>query len=1414
MRNLKKFLALVLALMMVVSVMITVSATTFTDADKIGEDYEDAVDVLTTIGVLHGTSDTTFSPTSEITRAEMAAIVYRIMTGDVKDENVKQLSGYDNDFTDVPKDAWYEPYVSYCNNSGWLVGDGKGHFMPKDPVDGHQVLAVLLRCLGYDQPGEFTGPDWRIKTAKIAKEQRITDGLKADVKLEKPLQRQQVAQLTYNVALVAQRVRWTSAFGYTTYGIDGEKMGNLITVPKTTDVKFDLDEWGEPKKGTNTATFHAPIKDVTKDIDVAAPKPLMDPFYVAKDHCDVAKALSLTEDQKFTVYTNGKENNTELTLKALSETDMVGAQGRYTAIYKVNGTYSIVYKDTLLAKVTDVKAATFDKNDHLKTDATLTLEVYDVKDDKTTATLKNGKDDWTYTKDQYLLVNYHQDTAKVDTAVKSFTEDNNDDTKINWKDYYTFLGEPETFEGSQTLVSKNANKHTIDGTAYDDNNRYALDEAKDTMKVPFVWYKDTQGNVIGSTAKSPENGYGVINRIWAVNSDDDGSTTVKATVTYMNGDIGTINVGNLVYFTGKAGVAVTTAGAGLEGGKATYTDSNTNVMKVMTGGDKFYVSDSYDANKTADEKGESIIAGHMFKIVPSTDVKGAYDFIEVAGANSTTDLKIAANKGVLSGLNFKGLGNASTEIESGKANNNGVRVDSNTVFLIRSTDPETQEYVYTTKTGFKSIPDYKADEVDYVNCDNDLAAEYVYIIASEKGAEGWHLFYAASTEDDKDGNALVNVDDNGKTYTVHGYLDGEEGTVVIRKDQRGWSSKTDKSGATDPKTWTGTKIGEELGKGTNGNTLWMVYIQDGVVIDINGGINNYASDSMKAVNQNAAYKKATALNATTCGMVSNTGVPYGATTESTAKEVEEYLGIYEDLSIVVVDVTENVEVDADTITLTLADKTTLDLTVDGDPVVGEWKALETAKDYPQAVIAVYDENGNVVQAYIYEIEKAAEKPDPVYPTYAKNYVTFYTRGSGNEILVSAQAATDKLDIQKLVIAAIQDEYGADAEIEFTATNKVKVTTGKVTLPEFTIYTGMAARVEVVKKAGDKPVLIGTFGTSDGYSLADILKATGVKLDEGQYLVIEYKQATDNKTATLTTDTLDVDPAILVKGSSTVTISYTDTNAVTPSTTGITVVGEGAKVALTAAQLAALGADANIVVGEGGTVTLGDKNAEITDLSKISFDGGTVSIPGKLTLGESKDVEITDGTLEVKEVAAGKGKITVKAGATLEADKIDAGANIAAEPVTEATAATYGSTIDVQTATAGAINEAVKASKGEAAGSVYLRGIVGAVVLADDTYNDVFGDTGTTNKDWYFFAWTCTADQVGKRAVVTVAKEDDGTKPIYTNNISEVNAKNWVHWANVNLSSDNKMVANNRYVVTVKVGGTTVATASFTYSETT
>ena len=208
MRNLKKILALVLALVMSLSLMATAGATDFKDDDQFTETYKTAAEVLEKLGVLRGDPDGSFRPTGSITRAEAAAAVYRIVTGDVDDKQVGIYADY-NIFRDVQPTDWYAGYVNFCANAEYIKGNADGSadgsvkpsFGPNDQVNGYAVLAMILRAIGYTANGGFTGDDWAVQTARTAEARTITKNVLTGT-LGQPAARETVAELLYEAIMV------------------------------------------------------------------------------------------------------------------------------------------------------------------------------------------------------------------------------------------------------------------------------------------------------------------------------------------------------------------------------------------------------------------------------------------------------------------------------------------------------------------------------------------------------------------------------------------------------------------------------------------------------------------------------------------------------------------------------------------------------------------------------------------------------------------------------------------------------------------------------------------------------------------------------------------------------------------------------------------------------------------------------------------------------------------------------------------------------------------------------------------------------------------------------------------------------------------------------------------------------------
>ena len=146
----KKLLAMVLALVMTLS--LAVSANAFKDDKSISDDYAEAVAVLNGMGVFKGYEDGSFQPKGDITRAEVSAIVYRVYTQDVKDAKASMYATY-NKFSDMAGAGWAQGYIGYCGNAGLVKGYDAKTFGPSNKVTGYEVLAMILRAVGYDKTG-------------------------------------------------------------------------------------------------------------------------------------------------------------------------------------------------------------------------------------------------------------------------------------------------------------------------------------------------------------------------------------------------------------------------------------------------------------------------------------------------------------------------------------------------------------------------------------------------------------------------------------------------------------------------------------------------------------------------------------------------------------------------------------------------------------------------------------------------------------------------------------------------------------------------------------------------------------------------------------------------------------------------------------------------------------------------------------------------------------------------------------------------------------------------------------------------------------------------------------------------------------------------------------------------------------
>ena len=203
MRNLKKTLCLVLALVFVLG-LCTVGAAddkiVFDDAEQI--QYVNQVKAMTGLGILVGYPDGTFKPAQNVTRAEAAKIISYVMVGtdEVEKWPAKQV------FDDVPADHWAAKYITFCEYNNVINGYGNGKFGPNDPVTKAQLAKMLLAACGYGQKEEFIGEGWDQTVAALAFECKVLKDIKGTADWNSPASREETALMCYNTMMRTYRV--------------------------------------------------------------------------------------------------------------------------------------------------------------------------------------------------------------------------------------------------------------------------------------------------------------------------------------------------------------------------------------------------------------------------------------------------------------------------------------------------------------------------------------------------------------------------------------------------------------------------------------------------------------------------------------------------------------------------------------------------------------------------------------------------------------------------------------------------------------------------------------------------------------------------------------------------------------------------------------------------------------------------------------------------------------------------------------------------------------------------------------------------------------------------------------------------------------------------------------------------------
>ena len=139
----KKIMAFLLVIAMVISVLPSVFAAGYVEPFKDVKEsdwFYEGVKFAAQNGLFDGTSPTTFDPDSNMTRAMLVTVLWRL--------DGKPAPKSMNSFKDVPGGQWYTEAVAWASENGVVDGVGNNLFDPDGNVTREQIAAIMYRYAG------------------------------------------------------------------------------------------------------------------------------------------------------------------------------------------------------------------------------------------------------------------------------------------------------------------------------------------------------------------------------------------------------------------------------------------------------------------------------------------------------------------------------------------------------------------------------------------------------------------------------------------------------------------------------------------------------------------------------------------------------------------------------------------------------------------------------------------------------------------------------------------------------------------------------------------------------------------------------------------------------------------------------------------------------------------------------------------------------------------------------------------------------------------------------------------------------------------------------------------------------------------------------------------------------------------
>ena len=488
----KKFLSLVLALVMTMSlVTVSAGAKDFSDDDSIT--YQEAVDVISEIGVVDGYTGGDFKPTDVLTRGAAAKIICNLILGPT---TASALSASSAPFKDVPVSNTFAGYITYCAQEKIINGYPDGTFRPTGTLTGNAFMKMLLGALGYDSAVEsYTGPNWSVAVIKQAAGIGLDDGNDEFVG-SKAVTREEAALYAFNMlqaTMVEYDAKTSVDINGATVTIAGDKAKEVENTSRTdgyidddnkmqfaeryfTDLRLTTDttdDFGRPAntwrfKGVEVGTF-AKTADATYTADVKLGQIYSDLGMSDKDEAApvFVDGVEASESAKVSKGNDLKVSELKFTNSPVAKCNV--GNGTLVEAYLDEDTndVTIVAINTYVAEVNKVVAKTNSK------DAYITLSELAAENGATSGLRANDEFETTgFENDQIVLFTYANNEIQ---SVKA----------------------AESAEG--TLTRKVSGKSiNLGETKYDFSKMYSVDGGESSLGIDseYVVYLDANGYAI------------------------------------------------------------------------------------------------------------------------------------------------------------------------------------------------------------------------------------------------------------------------------------------------------------------------------------------------------------------------------------------------------------------------------------------------------------------------------------------------------------------------------------------------------------------------------------------------------------------------------------------------------------------------------------------------------------------------------------------------------------------------------------------------------------------------------------------------------------------------------------------------------------------------------------------------------